>query len=175
MREGGVFHTDKDLRGMSIKPVKAAHGAERRTSCFFVFFFLLEMTLNSGSPKQTERHLWLHLRRTVAPCCAPKERGGASLFIYFISFFPLLSFPCFVSYQSMWRDADYSAESSERRSSVTARRRARKEERSGKFNPNKWHLGMCRRGEGGYAQSSAPRLPPRTCTRIADRPIHPPQ
>lgn len=53
MREGGLFHTDKDLRGMSIKPVKAAHVAEHRTSCFLGFFFLLEMTLNSGSPKQT--------------------------------------------------------------------------------------------------------------------------
>lgn len=108
------------------------------------------------------------------PAMCFKGRDGASVFLSFILFFSPLPFPSFVPYQSMWRDADYSAESSQRRSSVTARRRARKEERSGKFNPNKWHLGVegggkRRRALASAARPTLPPPPPRACTRLADR------
>lgn len=100
-------------------------------------------------------------KRAASLATSPVDSGGEPrcFFLYFFHIiFPLLFFLCLVSYQPMWRDADYSTESSERRSGVTARRRARKEERSGKFNPNKWHLGGV--GRRGGAQSSAARPPP---------------
>lgn len=154
---------------MSIKPVKAAHAAERGTSWAwrnqsFYFFFRLEVTLNSGSRGEKGAASVA----TSPPYSGPLLcvlRGGMVLLSFFLSnnfFLPSPSPPlCLISRCEEMRITALKA----RRGGAASRRVAALEKRSVLANLNRINDTLGWRGEKKKARTrigGAPHSPPTT-------------